>query len=187
MNYHQVKIEDSASIADNATIIGEVTIGKDCLILFNATLRGDIAPITLGDKSNIQENSCLHVDINEPVVVGKNVTVGHNVILHGCTIEDNSLIGMGAIIMNGAHIGKNCLVAAGALVTQGTIVPDGSLVVGSPAKVRRELSAEEIEGNLKAAEEYVEVGKDLVENGIIYSGATLPSDIKTITRGSCEK
>jgi len=142
-------------IAQGAAVCGDVTLGDCVSIWYNAVLRGDMAPIIIGDKTNIQECSVLHVSENIPLVLGKGVTVGHGAILHSCTVGDNSLIGMGAIILDGAKIGNNCIIAAGALVTGGTEIPDGSLVMGSPAKVRREMTEAEIDANRKNAEEYV--------------------------------
>lgn len=142
-------------IAQGAVICGDVTMGNNVSIWYNAVLRGDMAPITIGDNSNVQECSVLHVSENMPLVIGEGVTVGHGAILHSCQIGDNSLIGMGAIVLDGAKIGKNCIIGAGALVTGGTEIPDGSLVIGSPAKVRREMTEAEIEANRQNAKEYV--------------------------------
>ncbi|MEG0504874.1 MAG: gamma carbonic anhydrase family protein [Raoultibacter sp.] len=181
MNYYQLAIDPEACIAGNATIIGSVSIAKDCTILFNATLRGDYdSHIEIGEGSNVQENCCVHLGADHPCTIGKGVTIGHGAVVHGCTIGDGTLVGMRATVMDDAVIGKNCLVAAGALVTGGTIIEDGMLVVGSPAKAKRPLSAEEIEGNRVAAEGYVAIGKDLVENGIIHAGDKIPADIMTI-------
>lgn len=144
-------------IAQGAVVCGDVTLGNNVSIWYNAVLRGDIAPIVIGDGTNIQECSVLHVSEALPLVLGEGVTVGHGAILHSCTVGDNSLIGMGAIVLDGARIGKNCIIAAGALVTGGTEIPDGSLVMGSPAKVRREMTEAEIEANRKNAEEYVQL------------------------------
>ena len=148
-------IHPSAFIAPNATIMGEVTVGADSSLFFGAVVRSEFVPITIGRGTNIQDNCVLHADPGLPMTVGEDVTVGHGAILHSCTVGDNSLIGMGAIVLNGAVIGRNCIVAAGALVPQGMVVPDGSLVMGSPAKVRRELTDQEIEANRQSAEGYV--------------------------------
>ena len=138
MNYRQVTVHPESRIAPNATLVGQVEVAKDATILFNATLRGDYGSrIVVGEGSNVQENSCLHLDFNQDCIVGRGVTIGHGAVVHGCTLGDNVLVGMGAVVMNGAVIGANSLVAAGALVTEGTQVPEGSLVVGVPAKVRR--------------------------------------------------
>jgi carbonic anhydrase/acetyltransferase-like protein (isoleucine patch superfamily) len=134
--------EDEVFIADNAQVMGKVTVGKGVGIWFGAVLRGDNEMITLGDGSNVQENCTLHTDIGFPLDVGKGCTIGHNAILHGCTLGENTLIGMGAIVLNGAVIGKNCVIGAGALVTEGKHIPDNSLVVGSPGRVIREIDAD---------------------------------------------
>ena len=130
-------------VAPNATIIGDVTLEKNTSIWFNAVLRGDIENIHIGEGSNVQDGSVLHTDPGCPLKVGKNVTVGHLVMLHGCTIGDNSLIGIGAVILNKANIGKNCIIGAKALITEGSVIPDGSLVMGIPGKIKKELDAEE--------------------------------------------
>ncbi len=148
-------ISEKAYITKTAVIEGDVTIGDNVSVWYGAVLRGDLAPISVGEGSNVQENAVIHVDKNCPVKIGKGVTIGHGAIIHGCTINDNSLIGMGAIVLNGAKIGKNCIIGAGALVTGNTEIPDGSLVIGSPAKVKREVTEAEIEANRENAEEYI--------------------------------
>ncbi|WP_288220801.1 gamma carbonic anhydrase family protein [uncultured Adlercreutzia sp.] len=181
MDYRQVTVHPESHIAPNATLVGQVEVAKDATILFNATLRGDYGSrIVVGEGSNVQENSCLHLDFNQDCIVGRGVTIGHRAVVHGCTLGDNVLVGMGAVVMNGAVIGANSLVAAGALVTEGTQVPEGSLVVGVPAKVRRQLTLEEIEGNREAARGYAAIGRDLAEQGILYWGADIPADARTI-------
>lgn len=181
MTYRKVEIAPSAWVAPNATIVGNVTVEDEALVLFNAVLRGDCGSrIVVGAGSNIQENCCLHVDHGADCIIGRDVTVGHNAVIHGCTIGDNSLIGMGAVVMNHAEIGCDCLVAAGALVTQGTLVPDGSLVMGSPAKVRRALTPEEIEANRASAADYQQVGRDLAAEGIVYEGRAIPKGLMTL-------
>ena len=147
-------ISSSAFVADNATVRGDVTLGERSSVFFGAVLRGDRAPITIGSGTNIQDNCVVHVDYDYPVVVGQNVTVGHGAILHGCTIGDNTLVGMGAIVLNGAVVGRDCIIAAGALVTQGAVIPDGSMVMGAPARVRRPLTPEEIAQNAASAAGY---------------------------------
>lgn len=151
-----MKIAESALIAPGAIVLGDVTVGEDVGIWYHATVRGDRAPIVIGKGSNIQDNCVVHVEKEYPVAIGENVTIGHGAILHGCTIGDNSLIGMGAILMNGSVIGKNCIVGAGALVTGGTVVPDHSLILGNPAKVKRKITPKELEANLHNAALYVE-------------------------------
>ena len=147
----QPTIHPSAFAAQNATIRGNVTVCERASVFFGAVLRAERAPITVGAGSNIQDNCVLHVDEGFPLTVGRDVTVGHGAILHGCAIGDETLIGMGAIVLNGARIGRHCIVGAGALVTQGAVIPDGSMVLGSPARVKRALSDEEIESIRQAA------------------------------------
>ena len=153
------QIADSAWVADNAEVMGDVRLGENVSIWFNTTLRGDNDPITIGDGSNIQDGSVLHTDEGVPLTIGRNVTVGHMVMLHGCSIGDESLIGIGAIVLNGAKIGRNCLVGAGALVTEGKEFPDGSMILGSPAKVVRQLTPEQIEGVRYSAQHYIDNAK----------------------------
>ena len=131
-------------IASNATVIGDVTLEKNTSIWFNATLRGDIENIHVGEGSNVQDGSVLHTDPGYPLKIGKNVTVGHLVMLHGCSIGDNSLIGIGAVILNNAKIGKNCIIGAKALITENKEIPDNSLVVGSPGNIIRQVTNDEI-------------------------------------------
>jgi len=126
-------------IADDANLIGAVEIGEAASVWFGATLRGDNEPIIVGDGSNVQEACVLHTDMGFPLTIGRDCTIGHKAILHGCTIGDESLVGMGATILNGAKIGKNCLIGAGALVTENKVIPDGSLVMGAPGRVVRQL------------------------------------------------
>ena len=149
-------IDDSAWIADNAQVIGDVVMDASSSVWFSAVVRGDTARIHIGEGTNIQDGSVLHADVGVPLTIGQRVTVGHMVQLHGCTIGDESLIGIGAVVLNGAKIGKNCLVGAGSLVTEGKEFPDGSMIMGSPAKVVRELSPEQIEGLRQSARHYVE-------------------------------
>ncbi len=150
------RIAASAWVADSAQVIGDVELGADSSIWFGCVLRGDSASLTLGRGSNIQDGSVLHADVGQPLVVGEHVTVGHKVMLHGCTIGDESLIGIGAVVLNGARIGKHCLVGAGALVTEGKEFPDGSMLVGSPAKVVRQLTPAQIEHLKRSAQHYIE-------------------------------
>lgn len=152
-------IHESAYVAWNAEVAGNILLGAGSSVWFSATLRGDIARIEVGEGSNIQDGSVLHVDTGLPCVVGKNVTVGHQVVLHSCTIGDGALIGMGVVVLNGAVIGEGCVVGAGALITQGKRFPPRTLILGSPAKVVRELTEEEVAGALKNAAHYVEVAR----------------------------
>jgi carbonic anhydrase/acetyltransferase-like protein (isoleucine patch superfamily) len=151
----QPVVAESAWVADSAQVMGAVELAANASVWFGTVIRGDTETIRIGEGSNIQDGSVLHADIGKPLTVGKNVTVGHQVMLHGCTIGDESLIGIGAIVLNGAKIGKNCLVGAGSLVTEGKEFPDGSMIMGSPAKVVRELSPEQIEGLKTSAKNYV--------------------------------
>ncbi|HLN86249.1 MAG TPA: gamma carbonic anhydrase family protein [Candidatus Limnocylindrales bacterium] len=148
-------IPDSAYIAAEATVIGNVTLGENVSIWPGAVLRGDNEPLTIGQGSNVQDNAVLHADPGYPVNIGVNVTVGHQVMLHGCTIGDGTLIGIQAVIMNGAVIGKDCVVGAGALVPEGKVFADRKLILGAPAKVVRELSDDDIAKMHRAAPGYV--------------------------------
>ncbi len=147
-------IHPSAFVAPGAVVRGEVHLAENSSVFYNAVLRGDRAPISIGEGTNIQDNCVVHVEYDLPVTVGKNVTVGHGAILHGCTIGDETLIGMGAIVLNGAQIGKSCLIGAGALVTQNAVIPDGCMAVGSPARVKRPLTPEEMDGLRRSAADY---------------------------------
>ncbi|NMM77389.1 gamma carbonic anhydrase family protein [Acidovorax sp. SRB_14] len=146
----------TAWVADSAQVMGNVELGSDASVWFGAVVRGDTECIRIGAGSNIQDASVLHADVGQPMVVGERVTVGHKVVLHGCTIGDESLIGIGAVVLNGAKIGKNCLVGAGALVTEGKEFPDGSMIIGSPAKAVRQLTPEQIEGLRQSAQHYID-------------------------------
>ena len=158
---------ESAFIAPSADIVGDVTLGKDSSVWHQATIRGDIEPIKIGKGSNVQEQCTLHVDIDTPLNVGDNVTLGHGVILHGCTIEDGCLIGMGATVLNNAVIGENSIVGAGALVTEGKVFPPNSLIIGSPAKAVKELNEDAIEKVKANAELYVELAGEMAKSEII--------------------
>jgi carbonic anhydrase/acetyltransferase-like protein (isoleucine patch superfamily) len=142
-------------IAPTATVIGQVTLGRDVGIWFGAVLRGDNEPIVIGEATNIQEHVMMHTDPGFPLSIGAGCTIGHRAILHGCTLGENVLIGMGAIVLNGAKIGDNCLVGAGALVPEGREIPPGSLVLGMPGKVARELTSDQIGRNRISAAHYV--------------------------------
>lgn len=145
-----------AWVAPNATVIGDVRLGANASIWWNAVLRGDNDPISIGTNSNIQDGSVLHTDAGVPLTIGANVTVGHLVMLHGCTVGDNSLIGIGSILLNRAVIGKNCIVGANTLIPEGKVFPDRVLIVGSPGKVVRELTDEEVARLEKSAAHYVD-------------------------------
>tara|TARA_B100000700_G_scaffold20886_2_gene20331 strand:+ start:1064 stop:1567 length:504 start_codon:yes stop_codon:yes gene_type:complete len=152
-------VHEDAWVAPNATVVGKVKLERNSSIWFNAVLRGDIEQITIGENSNIQDGSVLHTDPGYPLTVGKGVTVGHMVMLHGCKISDDTLIGIGSIILNNAKIGKNCIVGANTLITENKTIPDNSLVVGSPGRVLRNLTKEEIKAILENAKHYVNNSK----------------------------
>ena len=143
-------------IADNATVVGSVILENDASVWFNTVIRADNDPIHIGARSNIQDGSVLHTDENVPLILGADVTIGHMVMLHGCTIGDGCLIGIGAVVLNHAKIGKNCLIGAKSLITEGKEIPERSLVVGSPGKVIRQLSDEEVKVLLWNADHYVQ-------------------------------
>lgn len=167
MNYKNVNISEDARIAKQSVITGDVTIGRDSCVLYFAVIRGDEAPVVIGEESNIQENCTVHVSHAMPVYIGNNVTIGHNAVIHGCTIGDRTLIGMGAVILDGAKIGNDCIIGAGSLVTKNTVIPDGSLVMGSPAKIRRNLTWEEKLGILENSKEYVNVSREMQKQGVL--------------------
>ena len=156
-------LENAAFVAANATLRGHITVGSGSSIYFGAVLRSEAEPLTIGENTNIQDNCVLHTDTGYPITIGDGCTIGHAAILHGCTIGDNTLIGMGAIVLNGAHIGKNCIIGAGALVPQGMEIPDGSMAFGAPAKIRRPLQEEEIEANRRAAAFYCREAAEYAE------------------------
>lgn len=150
---------ESAYISESVDIIGNVKIEDNVNIWFGTRIRGDINKIIIGENSNIQENSVVHIDSKSPCIIGKNVTIGHGSIIHGCNISDNVLVGMGSIILNNAKIGKNTIIGAGSLITQGKVFPDGVLILGNPAKVVRELTEAEIESIQCSADNYVNLSK----------------------------
>jgi len=153
---HTPDVDASAYVTDSASVIGNVHLAANTSIWFGAALRGDNELISIGEGSNVQECAVLHTDIGYPLVVGKNVTIGHQAMLHGCTVGDGSLIGIQAVVLDGAVIGKNCLVAAGALVTSGKEFPDNSLIMGSPAKAVRELTQDQINDIQRGVTTYIE-------------------------------
>lgn len=144
INHKQPSIDSSAFIAPEATVIGDVHIGKSCSVWAGAVIRADNDRVVIGDETNIQEGAVLHVDAGKPINIGKGVSIGHQAMLHGCTVGDGSLIGIKAVILDNAKIGKNCLVGAGALVTEGKEFPDGSLIIGSPAKALKTVTPEQL-------------------------------------------
>ena len=159
-----MQIHETAFIAPGAVVLGNVTIGENSGIWYNAVVRGDRDSIVIGKESNIQDNAVVHLGSGYPVEIGNHVTIGHGAIIHGCKIGDNTMIGMGAILMNGCKIGKNCIIGAGALVTQNVEIPDNSLVIGNPGKVKRAVTEEEIRWNLENAQLYVEEAQEEIRN-----------------------
>ena len=149
------EVAESAWVADSAQVMGKVVLHEDTSVWFGTVVRGDTECITIGAGTNVQDASVLHADLGQPLVIGERVTVGHKVMLHGCTVGDESLIGIGAVVLNGAKIGRNCLVGAGSLVTEGKEFPDGSMILGSPARVVRQLTPEQIEGLRQSARSYM--------------------------------
>lgn len=159
------KIHETAFIEDSTQIIGDVEIGEYSSIWFNAVVRGDVHYIRIGSRTNVQDNSTLHVTKDTfPLIIGNEITIGHNVILHGCTVKDRCLIGMGAIILDNSEIGEDSIVGAGALVTEGMKVPPGSLVLGIPGKVVRQLKPEEMAKIKKSAQNYIDYSKNYLEH-----------------------
>ncbi|MFG1636740.1 gamma carbonic anhydrase family protein [Pseudonocardia alni] len=155
VNGHTPQVHEQAWVAPGAVLAGEVSIGPETGIWYTCVIRADLAPITLGARTNVQDGSVLHADPGFPATIGDGVTIGHRAVVHGCTVEDDVLIGMGAVLMNGVHVGAGSLIAAGAVLIQGTVVPPGSLVAGVPGKVRRELSQTERDSIPLSAAAYV--------------------------------
>ena len=156
LDEHAPRLADTAWVADSAQVIGNVELGEGASVWFGAILRGDTELLRVGKGSNVQDGSVIHADPGFPATLGDHVSVGHQAMLHGCSVGDGSLIGIQAVVLNGAKIGRHCLVGAGALVTEGKEFPDGSLILGSPAKVVRQLTPEQIEGLKHAAAHYVQ-------------------------------
>jgi carbonic anhydrase/acetyltransferase-like protein (isoleucine patch superfamily) len=146
-------------VAPTAVIVGDVELGAGASVWFGAVIRGDNEPIRIGRQTNIQDNSVLHSDAGFPLSIGAGCTIGHRAIVHGCTIGDNTLVGMGAIVMNGAVIGRNCLIGAGALISEGGTIPEASLVIGMPGRIRRALTPDEIERLAASAQHYADNGR----------------------------
>ncbi len=158
-------IPKSCFIEETAVVIGEVVMGEDCSVWFNAVIRGDVNYIRIGERTNVQDLCMLHVTHDtHPLIIGNDVTIGHHVVLHGCTIQDRVLVGMGAIIMDGAVIGEDSVVGAGALVTEGTAVPPKSLILGSPAKVKRPVTEKELAWVRESAENYVRYARQYLSD-----------------------
>ncbi len=154
---HRLRIHPDAFVAPSADLIGRVTIDAHASVWFQALLRAEVEPISLGAESNIQDGCCVHTDPNFPVVIGRGVTIGHGVILHGCTVEDGALVGMGAIVLNGARIGAEALVGSGTVVSEGKAVPPRTLYLGVPGRVMRELTDDDLARMRRGAEHYVEL------------------------------
>ena len=165
---------DDWFVAPSASVIGDVYLGHDASVWFGAVIRGDLEPIRIGAGTNIQDNSVLHTDMGAPLVIGDNVTVGHKVMLHGCHVGDNALIGIGSVILNHSRIGRNCIVGANTLVTEGKEFPDGVLLIGAPAMVARDVTPEEIKEMKEAARRYA-------ENGRRYRAELRPADESATT------
>ena len=153
------QLADGTWVADSAQVMGDVVLGENVSVWFGAVLRGDTEPLTIGRNSNVQDLSVLHADVGSPLTIGENVTIGHQVMLHGCTIGDNSLIGIQAVVLNNAKIGRNSIVGAGSVVTEGKEFPDNSLIIGSPAKVVRTLDDAAAAKLRASAEHYVDNGR----------------------------
>ena len=147
------EIDEKTFIAENATIVGDVKIGRESSVWFGAVIRAE-APVVIGEKCSIQDNAVLHCDLDYRLVLGNGVTVGHSAIVHGCKVGENTVIGMGAIVMNTAEVGKNCIIGAGAVVPEGVVIPDGSVAVGCPARVVKKADEARVEHNRRNAEEY---------------------------------
>lgn len=154
-------------IADSADVFGDVKLGKGTTIWFHSVLRGDTNKIIVGEMSNIQDGTVIHVDPNSPVKIEDYVTIGHSCIIHGCTIKSGALIGMGSIILNNAEIGGNSIIGAGSLITEGTVIPENTLAFGSPARVIREITIEELEKNKKNAIHYQKLGQEYLGNTVM--------------------
>lgn len=153
------QLADGTWVADSAQVMGSVVLGENVSVWFGAVLRGDTEPLTIGRNSNVQDLSVLHADVGCPLTIGENVTIGHQVMLHGCTVGDNSLIGIQAVVLNNAKIGRNSIVGAGSVVTEGKEFPDNSLIIGSPAKVVRTLDDAAVAKLRASAEHYVDNGR----------------------------
>lgn len=171
MNYNSMKIHPTAKIARNATVIGNVEVGEDACILFGAVVRGDCdGRIRIGARSNLQDLVCVHLPMHGETIIANDVAIGHGAIIHGCTIDEHTLIGMGAIVLDGAHIGKDCLIGAGAVVTGTANIPDGSLVMGTPARVVGHVTERHLDYIDGSLSEYLKISRELVEQGIIDEG-----------------
>ncbi|MCD6122581.1 MAG: gamma carbonic anhydrase family protein [Spirochaetales bacterium] len=159
-NEKKPEVKEAIFIAENSTITGEVILKKNVSIWFGAVLRADIAPITVGEGSNIQDNAVVHVDYGSPAVIGNYVTIGHSAVIHGCIIGDTCIVGMGAVVLSGAVIGANCIIGAGTLVTENKVFPDNSLIVGVPARAVRALKEDDISKIMQNALHYIEIAEE---------------------------
>ena len=164
LNGHSPKVGKDCYIDDMCKISGQVEIHDGVSVWPFVSIRGDMNKITIGKNTNIQDNTTVHVDTNSPTIIGANITIGHNAVIHGCQIGDNSLIGMGSILLNDVKVGKNCLVGAGALLTPGTRIPDDSLVLGSPGKIIKKLSEKDKEAIIKNSKEYLRLAQIHLDN-----------------------
>lgn len=157
------QVDETAYLAEGAVVTGDVTVGACCSVWHNAVIRGDDAPITLGERTNVQDCAVLHADEGRPLSIGSGVTIGHGAIVHGTSVGDDTLIGMGAIVLGGARVGSGCIVGAGALVTQGTAIPDGTVAFGSPARVVRPMTEGDLAANRRAAAAYARKAREARE------------------------
>lgn len=164
-------------IADNATVVGAVDAGSNVSVWYSAVIRGDNDPITIGDNTNVQDGAVLHTDDGIPMTIGSNVSIGHMVMLHGCTIGDGSLIGINAVVLNRAVVGKHCIIGANTLIPEGRVIPDRSLVVGSPGRIIRELRDDEIAALKANAESYIAHAREYEEGLVRLDGRVPPEDI----------
>ena len=155
----QPSIPESVTILPGAHVVGKVMMGEECSVWYNAVIRAE-QPVRIGKRTNIQDNVVIHVGDGFPVSIGAGVTIGHAAIVHGCTVGDNTLIGMGAIVLDGAQIGRDCIIGAGSVVTPGTVIPDGSVAFGSPARVRRAMTEDDIAHNRQNAEDYLRMAQE---------------------------
>lgn len=175
-----VEVDPSATLARNATVMGNVHLAEKVSVYPSSVIRADEYEITVGAQTNIQDNCTVHVSVSGPCHIGKKVTIGHNAIVHGCTIEDECLIGMGAIVMDRAHVGKGSVIGAGALIPEGMEIPPYSLVVGIPGKVRRTITPEDHEEQLRQCQMYVDESQAMAQAGVFYFGSSVPFDHPTI-------
>lgn len=163
----KVIMDPDTFVAPTAAVLGSVTLEKGASVWFSAVIRGDSEQILVGADSNVQDGAVLHADPGHPLLIGTGVTIGHNATVHGCQIGEFSLVGINAVILNGARIGKHCLIGSNALVTEGSVIPDGSLVIGSPARVKRALSEQEIAGLQRSAQHYAENGRSFKQGLVL--------------------